>query len=536
MIGLQVQTRPDRVAGIQPIGRIALCGVRDVLLESVLRHAREQQIARKVRYERQAGIAGDQRALNVQIAGRMLPAHRAELSDLALVLVEILARVRRYPVDHQPERGLLTVQVRNLKLADRAAEHDRDAILLVQDVLEVAEAVILRGVIVDGIRAAVRRLDAEVVAQKIARNEVAVGSGATAVAEARLDLAVTAAVQGYGAALGLNAALGGDIENAGGAQSVFRRQRAGHQTDRGDEARIERLPEHGNSLGKDDAVDTVLQAVVLAAHVELSEGVLRHVRRLQHHLVEQGVVGARGRCDGRRIEGIGRRAGLGLDAGAPFIQMLSGNGDRGQYRGIGTGGRGIGALRQAARARARGIGTLRQGTGACHAYEGCGDASGRCPEGKMEHQNDSAKAASRRAAARLLGRPMANGSASGGGAAISRCEYRGADGLESRFRATLQLGTHEGRKGEGMAESRRNHLRKRRAQRTLAVDRARLDPEVGAVSARQVADFVNDRTLLSGNDQQHQAQHSVQMARQGSEVRATRHEQKLTESAANCSI
>ena len=54
-----------------------------------------------------------------------------------------------------------------------------------------------------------------------------------------------------------------------------------------------------------------------------------------------------------------------------------------------------------------------------------------------------------------------------------------------------------------MAESRRNHLRKRRAQRTLAVDRARLDPEVGAVSARQVADFLNDRTLLSGNDQQH---------------------------------
>ena len=93
----------------------------------------------------------------------------------------------------------------------------RDAIFLIQDVLEVAEAVILRGVIVDGIRAAVRRLDAEVIAQKIARDEVAEGSGTAAVAEARLDLAVAAAVQRYGAALGLNAALGGDVEDAGGA-------------------------------------------------------------------------------------------------------------------------------------------------------------------------------------------------------------------------------------------------------------------------------------------------------------------------------
>ena len=89
-----------------------------------------------------------------------------------------------------------------------------------------------------------------------------------------------------------------------------------------------------------------------------------------------------------------------------------------------------------------------------------------------------------------------------------------------------------------MAESGGNYLRKGRAQRAAAIDRARLDPEFGgAVSgARQMTDFMNDRTLLSGDKQQYQAQHSVQVTHQGSGVSATRHMQKLTESAANCSI
>lgn len=132
---------------------------------------------------------------------------------------------------------------------------------------------------------------------------------------------------------------------------------------------------------------------------------------------------------------------------------------------------------------------------------------------------------------------MTNGSAVGGGPAISRCEDRGADGLEARFRATLELGANEGRKGNGMTESGRDDLRKGRAQRAAAIDRARLDREVGAMgTARQMTDFVNDRTLLSGDDQQHQAQHSVQVTHQSPGVNATRHVQKLTESAANCSI
>ena len=55
---------------------------------------------------------------------------------------------------------------------------------------------ILRRVIVNRVRAAVGRFDAEIVAQKVARDEVAESAVAAAVIEARLDVAVTAAVDG----------------------------------------------------------------------------------------------------------------------------------------------------------------------------------------------------------------------------------------------------------------------------------------------------------------------------------------------------
>jgi hypothetical protein len=85
----------------------------------------------------------------------------------------------------------------------------------------------------------------------------------------------------------------------------------------------QRLPEDADALGQDDAVEPVLQAVVLAAHVKLAEGILRHVRRLHDHLVEQRVVAARGRRDRGIIDGVGRGAGLGLDAGAGLVERTA---------------------------------------------------------------------------------------------------------------------------------------------------------------------------------------------------------------------
>ena len=55
---------------------------------------------------------------------------------------------------------------------------------------------------------------------------------------------------------------------------------------------------------------------MLAAHMQLAEGILRHVGRLQHHLIEQVVVAARRVFDVGFGDRVGRSAGLRLDAAA----------------------------------------------------------------------------------------------------------------------------------------------------------------------------------------------------------------------------
>src|SRR6202044_724397 len=241
MIRLQEQPGPKRVAVVELVRAVALHGVGDVLLVGVLRYPREQQIAQGVRGEGQARVAGDERSLNVERAGRMLPAQGPELRDFTLILVEALAGIGRLSVDGESEGGLEAVLVRNLELADGAAEYQGHAVLVIQDVLEVAEAVILRGVVVDGIGAAVRRFDAQIVAQKIARDEVAVLPGAAAIVEAGLDLFMAAAVDRDRTARHLDAALGRDVDDARRAQAVFGRQRPGDQTHRSDRPRIQRF-------------------------------------------------------------------------------------------------------------------------------------------------------------------------------------------------------------------------------------------------------------------------------------------------------
>ena len=68
-----------------------------------------------------------------------------------------------------------------------------------------------------------------------------------------------------------------------------------------------------------------MQRVVLAADMELAEGILRHARRLQDHLVEQIVRTAGRGFDVLRGDGVGRGAGLRLDAVARRIQALGGD-------------------------------------------------------------------------------------------------------------------------------------------------------------------------------------------------------------------
>ena len=76
-------------------------------------------------------------------------------------------------------------------------------------------------------------------------------------------------------------------------QAIFGGQGAVDQLDAFRQARIEGLAEHRNAFGQDDAVEAVLQAVMLAADMQLAEGILRHAGRLQDHRIELEIVAAR---------------------------------------------------------------------------------------------------------------------------------------------------------------------------------------------------------------------------------------------------
>jgi len=65
---------------------------------------------------------------------------------------------------------------------------------------------------------------------------------------------------------------------------------SGDECHRGDHARRERLAEDTDAVGQDDAIQAELQPVVIAADVQLPEGVLGGVGHLQHDLVQLHVV------------------------------------------------------------------------------------------------------------------------------------------------------------------------------------------------------------------------------------------------------
>ena len=177
-------------------------------------------------------------------------------------------------------------------------------------------------VVVQGRRTAIRRFDSQVVRERIGRDEEVDVARATCVADAGLHRAVAAAVDRDRATRLDGVGLGLDVDDAGRAQAIFGGQCTGDERDRLDQARVERLPEHADALGQDQAVDTVLQAVVLAANVELAERILSHLGRLQQHLVQLHVVAARHGVDRLRIERVDRGTGLGLDARARVVETL----------------------------------------------------------------------------------------------------------------------------------------------------------------------------------------------------------------------
>ncbi len=93
----------------------------------------------------------------------MLPAEHAEVGDFALIFIQIVAEKIALAVDDESRAdvpGVHASQVGDLEVIVGASQNPRDAVAVVEDLLEIAEEVMLMRVVVQRGRAAVRRFDA----------------------------------------------------------------------------------------------------------------------------------------------------------------------------------------------------------------------------------------------------------------------------------------------------------------------------------------------------------------------------------------
>src|SRR4029077_2666756 len=119
-------------------------------------------------------------------------------------------------------------QIGNLEAIIRGSRDQGQAVAVVKDMLEVSKSVALLRVVMQRSGASVRRLDAEIVADEVSGDKVSVVTAAASIVEARLDRVVAPAVQRDLPARLQGAAFGLQIDDAGAAQPVLRRQAPGN--------------------------------------------------------------------------------------------------------------------------------------------------------------------------------------------------------------------------------------------------------------------------------------------------------------------
>ena len=151
-----------------------------------------------------------------------------------------------------------------------------------------------------------RVLDADAVVQELADGEIVDRAGAAAILKGRLHPVVRAARdRGLGAGIG-RARLERDVDDAGRAEAVLRRQRAGDQRQLWANRGVRALAEQRQAFGQLHAVEPVLQVAVVAADMDLAEAVLHHAGRAQQHLVERRILALRDGLDGGAAEVVAR--------------------------------------------------------------------------------------------------------------------------------------------------------------------------------------------------------------------------------------
>ncbi|MCY1170076.1 hypothetical protein D9M73_101350 [compost metagenome] len=310
-------TQGVRIAGA--VHALDLAAKGEVLLERLLRDAVEQQFAKRIGRVTQAGIAREQRCLQRDGASIVQQAGEAEGGALVLPLIEGVAEEIADAADSIALAGRQAAGIGNLEALVGIAAHERHAIILVQRVVDIDEALILVGLIMQRGAATIDRLDPDIAVLVAAGDEIIGFARGAAIIEARLDRVVGATIKRHFAAI-FEAILGGDVDNARRAQPILRGQCAGAQIEPFDQPRAQRLPEYGDAFGQDRAVDAILQVVMVVAHVKLAAAILHHARQLQQDLVELLIVPAGQSADRFAGDGVGRRTEAGLDRRARGIQ------------------------------------------------------------------------------------------------------------------------------------------------------------------------------------------------------------------------
>ena len=168
-----------------------------------------------------------------------------------------------------------------------------------------------------------RVLDADVVLEIGAGEEVLQVAAGAADLQARLDMAAAADRQVEAAFVRHVRALGANVDHAGGAVAVLRRQRAGQHRHLVGEAGVEHLPEAADRLGDHHAVDAVLQVGVVAAHVQLAVRIADHAGCTQQDLIERRGVAERQLGDVGLVEAVDRAAGFRRQRVARGVELFA---------------------------------------------------------------------------------------------------------------------------------------------------------------------------------------------------------------------
>src|SRR5579864_5014732 len=149
--------------------------------------------------------------------------------------------------------------------------------------------------VVRGVKAGSRVLEAKAGAQVAAGHEVVGLAGHAAIFEAVRDRLPAAAVNADAATGKRGAVLGGDLDDTRGLQAVLGRQGTRDYRQSADKAGFENLPETGHAFRQQDSVDTILDVTVLVADVIVarSRGILGNARRLKQNISQFGVAALR---------------------------------------------------------------------------------------------------------------------------------------------------------------------------------------------------------------------------------------------------